>query len=81
MIRIAIFVLMIVAAVGIVTIYGLRLGGAVLMAVACLMAFAAAMVLLRYWVTRGCSEDLATSDSSAVSTADTRMANQQRRAA
>ena len=66
MIRIAILVLMIAAAVGIVTIYGLRQGGAVLMAVACLMAFTAAMVLLRYWVTRGCRDHLARSDSSAV---------------
>ena len=81
MIRIAIFVLTIAAAVGIVTIYGLRQGGAVLMAVACLMAFAAAMVLLRYWATRGCSEDLATSDSTAVPTTDTRKANQPRLAA
>jgi len=79
MIRIAILVLMIAAAVGIVTIYGLRQGGAVLMAVACLMAFTAAMVLLRYWVTRGCSEDLATSDLTAVPTTDTPKANQPRR--
>ena len=81
MIRIALFVLMIAAAGGIVTIYGLRQGGAVLMAVACLMAFTAAMALRRHWVTRGCSKDLATSDLTAVPTTDIRKANQPRRAA
>lgn len=80
MIRIAIIALTIVAAVGILATYGLRQGGAVLGAVACLMAFAAAMVLLRYWATRGCSEDPAASNSAPVTT-DTHTANQQRHAA
>jgi hypothetical protein len=81
MIRIAIVALTLVAAVGILAIYGLREGGAVLMAAACLMAFAAAMVWFRYWATRGCREDPSVPDSPAVGSTNTRTASQQRHAA
>ena len=77
MLRIAIIALTVVAVVGILATYGLRQGGAVLMAVACLMAFAAAMALVRYWATRGCREDPATPNSQTVVSADTRTASQQ----
>lgn len=81
MIRIAIIAVTVVAAVGIVTAYGLRQGGIVLMVSACLMAFAAAMVLVRYWATQGCREDPATPDSPVVASTDTRTTSQQRHAA
>jgi multisubunit Na+/H+ antiporter MnhF subunit len=81
MIRIAIIALTVVAVVGILTTYGLRQGGAVLMVVACLMAYAAAMVLVRYWATRGCREDPSVPDSPAVAGTDTRTASQRSHAA
>ena len=81
MLRVTIIALTVVAVVGIVATYGLRQGGAVLMVTACLMALAAAMVVVRYWATRGCREDAATPDSPVVASTDTRTANQQRHAA
>ena len=81
MVRIAIIALTVVAVVGILTTYGLRQGSAVFMSVACLMAFAAAMVLIRYWVTRDGGQDLAKPDSSTVASTDTPVVDQKRRAA
>lgn len=81
MIRVVIIALTLVAVVGLLATYGLRQGGAVLMAVACVMAFAAAMVLVRYWATRGCREDRSMPDLPAVASTGRRTTSQQGHAA